>query len=55
MATGLHQLNNPRLCDALPQEEPFERIFDVPYMKATYHQNHWAWIDADPTHPGSWR
>lgn len=49
MATGFHQLDNPRLCDALRQEELFERIFDVPYVKATYHQNHRAWIDADPT------
>ncbi|KAG2030495.1 hypothetical protein BDR03DRAFT_1017050 [Suillus americanus] len=38
-----------RLPNSLRQEELFERIFDVPYLNATYHQNRCAWIDADPT------
>jgi hypothetical protein len=48
MAAGFRQLDDPTLRGVLRQEELFERIFEVPYVKATYHQNHQAWIEADP-------
>ncbi|KAG2336492.1 hypothetical protein BDR05DRAFT_953322 [Suillus weaverae] len=47
MAAGFHQLDDPTLCGVLCQEELFQCIFEVPYVKATYYQNHWSWIEAD--------
>jgi len=49
MANGFRQLDDPAFRNVWRQDELFERIFGVPYIKATYHQNHRAWIDADPT------
>ncbi|KAG2741489.1 hypothetical protein P692DRAFT_20752259 [Suillus brevipes Sb2] len=49
MATGFRQLDNPMLRGTLRQDQLFKTIFGVPYVKATYHQNHRTWIDANPT------
>ena len=49
MAAAFRQLDDPTFRDVLRQDELFECIFGVPYVKATYHQNHRAWINAVPT------
>ncbi|KAG1777176.1 hypothetical protein EV702DRAFT_1226088 [Suillus placidus] len=43
MTAGFHQMDNKILRATYQQEELFQHVFGVPFVKATYHQNHKAW------------
>ncbi|KAG1760564.1 hypothetical protein EV702DRAFT_1242805 [Suillus placidus] len=43
MTAGFHQMDNKILQATYQQEELFQHVFGVPFVKATYHQNHKAW------------
>ncbi|KAG1719108.1 uncharacterized protein EDB91DRAFT_1257907 [Suillus paluster] len=43
MTAGFHQMDNKILRATYQQEELFQHVFGVPFVKATYHQNRKAW------------
>jgi hypothetical protein len=48
MVTGFQQMDDKNLRARFQQEDLFCRIFGVPFVKATYHDNRRAWQKTDP-------
>lgn len=46
MVVGFRQMNSPVLRKHYPQEELFNLVFGVPFVRATYHQNRSAWANS---------
>lgn len=48
MVTGFQQMDDKNLRARFQQDDLFRRIFGVPFVKATYHDNRRAWQKTDP-------
>jgi hypothetical protein len=46
MLVGFRQMDSPVLRKHYPQDELFDLVFGVPFVRATYHQNHSAWVNS---------
>jgi hypothetical protein len=46
MLVGFRQMDSPVLRKHYPQDELFDLVFGVPFVRATYHQNHSAWANS---------
>lgn len=51
MLVGFRQMDSPVLRKHYPQDELFNLVFGVPFVRATYHQNHSAWANSQPVVP----
>ncbi|KAG2117878.1 uncharacterized protein F5147DRAFT_648318 [Suillus discolor] len=49
MVMGFEQMDDKNLRMRFQQDDLFHRIFGVPFVKATYHENHCAWQKMDPS------
>ncbi|KAF8832966.1 hypothetical protein BDN67DRAFT_1018130 [Paxillus ammoniavirescens] len=49
MTAGFRQMDDKQLRSDHSQQELFELIFGVPWVKGTYHDNHRAWVNTNHT------